>query len=254
MSKKDLTVKTNSAIANVQEANINNYSPMQQMLEAAKAGIDVTQIGQMMELQERWEANQAKKAYVAAMSRFRGEPVSIEKTKRVNYISSKGEVDYYHADLADVSKAVTPILSKHGLSFSWSTNQSSNGIAVTCTITHIQGHSESVTLAASADISGGKNSIQAIGSTVTYLQRYTLLAICGLAASDIDNDGQTDSPQENSNSEIDKALNYLNGIQTIEGLKAAENHAANKYGNKNKIPPAIIGKFAQKYMELSNAN
>ena len=46
-----------------------------------------------------------------------------------------------------------------------------------------------MTLSASADNSGSKNSIQAIGSTVTYLQRYTLLAITGLATEDMDDDG-----------------------------------------------------------------
>jgi hypothetical protein len=55
------------------------------------------------------------------------------------------------------------------------------------------GHSERTTLSATADTSGSKNSIQAIGSTVTYLQRYTLLAAVGLAAGG-DDDGQAASP------------------------------------------------------------
>ena len=50
------------------------------------------------------------------------------------------------------------------------------------------GHSESTTLEAAADQSGGKNAIQAIGSTVTYLERYTLLALTGLATHE-DDDG-----------------------------------------------------------------
>ncbi len=44
-------------------------------------------------------------------------------------------------------------------------------------------------MSASPDTSGSKNSIQAIGSTVSYLQRYTLFAILGLASTDQDNDG-----------------------------------------------------------------
>ncbi len=43
------------------------------------------------------------------------------------------------------------------------------------------------------DNSGGKNSIQAIGSAVTYLQRYTLLLLCGLAAHEHD-DGASFEP------------------------------------------------------------
>lgn len=46
-------------------------------------------------------------------------------------------------------------------------------------------------MSASADTSGSKNSIQAIGSTITYLQRYTLFSILGLASTDDDDGNMT---------------------------------------------------------------
>jgi hypothetical protein len=52
------------------------------------------------------------------------------------------------------------------------------------------GHSERTPLEASPDASGGKNGIQAVGSTVTYLQRYTLLSATGMAVQDQDDDGR----------------------------------------------------------------
>jgi len=39
-------------------------------------------------------------------------------------------------------------------------------------------------------LSGNKNPIQAIASTVSYLERYTLLAITGLTTKDMDDDGK----------------------------------------------------------------
>jgi len=87
-------------------------------------------------------------------------------------------------------------MSKHGLSASWHTKQDNGAVSVTCTITHLMGHKESVTLSAPPDNSGSKNNIQAIGSTVTYLQRYTLFAITGIAAADQDDDGQTAAPAQ----------------------------------------------------------
>ena len=51
------------------------------------------------------------------------------------------------------------------------------------------GHSEAVSIAGPLDDSGQKNGIQQIGSTITYLERYTLMAIMGLAAHDQDDDG-----------------------------------------------------------------
>ena len=46
-------------------------------------------------------------------------------------------------------------------------------------------------MSAPADTSSQKNSIQAIASTVTYLQRYTANALLGLAAVDMDTDSRT---------------------------------------------------------------
>jgi hypothetical protein len=53
------------------------------------------------------------------------------------------------------------------------------------------GHSELTKMTAPSDTSGQKNSIQAIASTITYLQRYTLLAATGLTTKDMpDDDGK----------------------------------------------------------------
>jgi hypothetical protein len=90
-----------------------------------------------------------------------------------------------------VVEKISAELSKHGLSASWVTHQEKDKtIKVTCRITHKQGYSEEASLEAMPDGSGSKNSIQQIGSTVTYLERYTLLGLTGLATYDQDNDGR----------------------------------------------------------------
>ena len=72
-------------------------------------------------------------------------------------------------------------MGRHGLSYRWDIGQRDGRIHVSCIVTHKAGHSETVTMDAAPDNSGKKNSIQQIASSVTYLQRYTLLAIAGLA-------------------------------------------------------------------------
>jgi hypothetical protein len=62
-------------------------------------------------------------------------------------------------------------------------------ISVTCILSHRDGHSEETTLSGPPDASGNKNAIQAIGSTLTYLQRYSLVQALGLAAAN-DDDGR----------------------------------------------------------------
>ena len=75
------------------------------------------------------------------------------------------------------------------------------------------GHSEETTLKAPPDTSGSKNSIQAIGSTVTYLERYTLLAATGMAAAGMDNDGRfADEEQKPKISET----RLLKGLTSIK--------------------------------------
>jgi hypothetical protein len=148
-------------------------------------------IEKFMDLNRRFEADQARKAFVAAMSAFKREPMEILKNKSVGYTTKDGDfVGYKHADLADVVDVVVPNMGKHGLSHRWDVTQKDGMITVDCVITHELGHSETVTMFAPPDDSGKKNAIQKIASTVTYLQRYTLLAACGLAAKDIDDDGQ----------------------------------------------------------------
>lgn len=159
-------------------------SPTGLIKQAVESGADLEKLGKLLELQERWDATQAKKAYNQAMAEFKANPPKIGKDKTVSY----GNTKYNHASLANVTDKVNTELSKYGLSAFWTTNQNGK-ILVTCRITHVQGHSENTTLSASADTSGSKNPIQAIGSAITYLQRYTLLALTGLATFDQDDDG-----------------------------------------------------------------
>ena len=173
-------------------------SPAEMIKLAMAGGADLDQLEKLLNLQERWEAGEARKAYNRAMSAFKENPPHIEKDKKVGYSTVKGKVGYSHASLANIVEKITSELSKHGLSASWKTKQN-GAISVTCVITHVMGHSEEVTLTADADMTGAKNSIQALGSTITYLQRYTILAATGLATADMDNDGVTEEEKIDEN-------------------------------------------------------
>jgi len=146
-------------------------------------------IDKMLDLQMKFEANEARKAYHEAMSQFKANPPKIEKDRKVSYKAGGGLTEYRHASLANVCEKINAGLGEYGLSAAWKTEQADKGITVTCSITHKMGHSESTSLFAAPDTSGSKNSIQAIGSTISYLERYTILALTGLATGDMDDDG-----------------------------------------------------------------
>jgi hypothetical protein len=150
---------------------------------AISKGADLEKLEALLSLQERFEKNEAIKAYNDAMSQFKANPPEIDKDRTVAY----GNTKYAHASLYNVTEKINSALSRYGLSASWKTTQNGT-ISVTCKITHVKGHSEETTLSAPSDNSGSKNAIQAIGSTVSYLCRYTLLCLCGLATKDQDDD------------------------------------------------------------------
>jgi len=163
-------------------------TPMTLIEAAISQNADIDRLEKLWELQQRYEASEARKAYNTAMAAFRAECPKIEKNKRVAFATQRGNTQYRHATLDHAIEVIQPILAKHGLSYSWRTEQKGSLITVTCIVTHIAGHSESTSMFGEPDTSGTKNSIQAVGSTVTYLQRYTLFSILGLAAGD-DTDG-----------------------------------------------------------------
>lgn len=164
-------------------------APIDLISSAIASGANLEHLERLMTMQEKFEANEAKKAFYRAMAAFKEHAPVIIKDKQVGYASNKGTVGYRHASLFNVVDTISQELSKHGLSLSWRTEQNGK-ITVTCRISHEQGYSEETSLSADADTSGAKNSIQAIGSTVSYLQRYTALALTGLATQDQDNDAQ----------------------------------------------------------------
>ena len=164
-------------------------TPMSMLQMAVSQNADLDKLEKLMALQERWEANDARKAYISALADFKSDPLIINKDKHVEFQTSKGVTAYNHATLGNICNIIGAALAKHGLSYRWATEQNGK-IKVTCTLMHSLGHSESVSLESSADESGGKNSIQAIGSAVSYLQRYTLLAITGTATQEQDDDGK----------------------------------------------------------------
>lgn len=216
-----------AAIASAGQVPAN--SPMGMMMAAIQQGASLEQISQMMDLQERWQKAEAKKAYDAAFSAFKAESVKVIRSKDVKDGPLRGKS---YAELHDWVNAVTPALSKHGLSSSWKlTKDEKDWIEVTCYLRHIGGHEESVSMGGPPDTGGAKNAIQARASAKSYLERYTLKAITGLSEQDDDTDGV--APDDASLR--DKCISAVAQASSVEELQkiwdgenAAKLFAANK--------------------------
>lgn len=158
-------------------------TPATLLQTAVEQGADLDKLEKLMDLQSRWNAEQARKSYYEAFTQFQSIVPTLKKTK-------KGH-NYMYAPLSDIAEQIKTPLKECGLSFRFEQTQTEQGqIQITCIVSHIDGHTERNTMSGGADTSGSKNSIQSIGSAVSYLQRYTLIGALGITTADEDIDAR----------------------------------------------------------------
>jgi len=217
-------------------------TPMDLIQRAAAEGASIEMMERLFELKLRVEDNEAQKAYNEAFSLFKAEAIHITKNVSVSDGPLKGKK---YADLFGVVSAVTPALSAYGLSHSWKlTKDEPTWMEVTCTIRHIKGHSESVSMGAAPDTGPGRNAIQARGSAKSYLERYTLLGALGLAAADGDNDANGSKPGM-PEPELVEALDAIAGaahLTELHSIYAAHYKIAQKLGDQAAMNAMIAAK------------
>jgi hypothetical protein len=183
MSKSELVTQEQSSLPVMAQ-------PHMRLIEiAVEKGADITQLEKLMDLQERYEANQAKKDFNEAMSKFQSLLPTIEKSGIVDYTTNKGRTYYDYAKLEDIAKAIRPALKETGISYRFTQTQNQGWITVTCIVTHASGHSETSELTSQPDVSGGKDPLKAIASAISYLRRYTLTGSLGIVVGGEDDDG-----------------------------------------------------------------
>lgn len=150
---------------------------------ARDPSVDMSKMMQLMSWRKEMVEEQRRAAFDEAIAKAKSEIKPVVR-------NATGHNSKKYADFAAISAAVDPVLGRNGLSYRFETNQSDKAITTTC-ILFGHGHSiPAATLTAPADMTGNKNAIQAIGSTLTYLQRYSLMQALGLAAAN-DDDGKS---------------------------------------------------------------
>lgn len=165
-----------------------SMTPMDMVYHVVQSGQPIEVVREMMALSREIKQEQAREAFDRAIAGAKAEISPIVR-------NATGHNSKRYADFAAIARTVDPVLSSHGLSYRFKTSQTDK-ITVTCVISHEQGHFEETTLSGPADATGNKNPIQAIGSTLSYLQRYSLTAALGLASAN-DDDGAAAGKSEN---------------------------------------------------------
>ena len=95
-----------------------------------------------------------------------------------------------YADLAEVLNTVRPVFARHGLSILQSTAFDGDNVSVTTTLAHAEGG----WVSSCASCVPARVDAQGIGAATTYLRRYSLAAMAGVAQED--DDGNAASHQQ----------------------------------------------------------
>jgi hypothetical protein len=213
-------------------------SPMQMLAHAVQQGVPLETIRELRQIQKEWEADEARKAYAKALAAMKATiPIEVFKRKKVDV---PGGAKFKHAELCDVVDAAVEAMGKFGFVHSWKpTAQTDEYLEITCIITHELGHKEETTLKSGYDSSNPKMSaLHRLGSTVTYLERYTLVAALGVAAKNMDDDGMAaskkladvpEAPEGFDNWKADMTARADEGLEALTGSWKASADALRRH-------------------------
>jgi hypothetical protein len=148
---------------------------------------------------ERRRAKQAEIDFNAAKGRILKElaGIRIVKNRWVQYPVDKNDPKkglydaFKYAPLEEIDKVLRPLLSNEEMDLAYSDEPQADGrIMVRGRLKHLPGgHYEDSLMAAPLDTSGGKNNVQAVGSSNSYLRRYVACNIFNIVVVGDDDDG-----------------------------------------------------------------
>lgn len=134
---------------------------------------------------------------VAALAEAQGEfpPIEKGKTATVQGKDGKQGYSYRYADIADVLAAVRPVLSKHGLAILQRTKPRNGKTMLLTELRHQSGQM----IDSEVELTAAPTNPQQFGGMLTYLRRYEVVTLLGIAAEE-DTDAQhVEPPPRNGN-------------------------------------------------------
>jgi len=164
-------------------------------------------------------AEKAKRSYFTAMRTFQNEVPDLPKVQEA---TDKNGRHYKFCPLPLIVVKIQPFIYKLNFIYRWDFKAIGEKIECTCINTHIDGHSETASMTADRDDSESMNNLQSIGSTNTYLQRRTLIAVLGLTTAEEDNDGATANTSTKTTSAIPDPQAISKEREALEAMAIEE--------------------------------
>ena len=180
------------------------------------------------------QKSESIKDIATAMCKVQASMETASKSKENPFFNSK------YADLSEVLRCIKGVLPSEGLSFMQMPSFESGVVSVETIVMHVSG--EWVSSVSAAPIA--KSNPQGVGDAITYLRRYSLAAIFGLAQKDDDGNSNSDqlnnSTSKSQSKDDDKPwYNEPDYQADFEGIKTAI--------REGRPPDDIIKEISQKF-------
>lgn len=170
-------------------AKVEQNNPYLLMMQDMVKSGNVAQLEKMMDLHQRWEADEARKAYALSFAVVQSRIGTVAKTKKNEHTKST------YSDLADIVEYVKPIYTEEGFSliFHEGKAEKDDHIRIVADMLHRNGHKEVYYKDIPLDGAGIKGNanmtpIHGDGSATSYARRYLTCMIFNIATGD-DKDG-----------------------------------------------------------------
>lgn len=210
-----------TAIEEIQTGN----TPAEMIRAAISGGADLEQLEKLLGLQERWETNEARKAFARDFAKAQSEIDPVVKRANNTQTHSK------YALLEGVIEAAQPIYTKYGFSVIFYEGETvrPEHIRINADVLHMLGHKETYYFDVPLDgkgIKGNANmtNIHAKASSTSYGRRYLMCMIWNISTTD--NDGNTTG----SNTISNEQLNTLRDMLIAIGEEKNESKVAGFFG------------------------
>jgi len=161
---------------------------LQVIADAARdPNVDVQKMHGLLDIQERMMNKQAEMSFTAALTALQGELPRITQDAEIRH---SGRLIAKYAKYETIDAAIRPLLIQNGFSLRYNTRNDDGKVIVTGTLSHKDGHSITDEIPLAIDTGGAKNSVQAVGSTISYGKRYLVGMLLNLVFEGEDDDGK----------------------------------------------------------------
>ncbi|MDE2218674.1 MAG: ERF family protein, partial [Patescibacteria group bacterium] len=180
-------------------------TPLNLMEKALTLNVSPEVLEKMMNLQDRWEAKQAKKEFDEAMATLQGELPIIVKSKNGGETNS-GKVAYKYAPLDVIVEQTRKSIRRNGFSYLIKTEVVDEKIKIICVVKHKLGHSEQTEVIMPLSTRTNVMSApQQVAATITFGKRYAFMDAFGIMTGDQDTDASKKTTEPEAQAEETEA-------------------------------------------------